>query len=156
MQRDNATLGTLLRHLIELLDGDVQASYDASSLNYRPRYTPVVRGIDHLGAASIRALANHAGLTYSAVSQTVAQMVRAGLVEQVAGRDGRERIVRAKPALTMMLPQLRTLWSATNQAAVELESALSFPLSSLLLETIRALEARPFRERIRDAEGASC
>jgi DNA-binding MarR family transcriptional regulator len=156
MTADTRSLGTILRHLIELLDGDVQAAYDAHSLNYRPRYTPVVRTIDRIGPASIREIADHAGMTHSAVSQTAAQMVKAGLAEMRAGIDGRERIVSATRTLQVMLPQLRTIWAATNEAAEQLESELSFPLSRLLAEATRALERKPFRDRIRDAANTSC
>lgn len=95
-------------------------------------------------------------MTHSAVSQTVAQMARAGLVEHRPGQDGRERIVHGTSALTAMLPHLRTLWAATNQAAAEFDRELPFPLSSLLLEATRTLQVKPFRERIRDAEAVSC
>ena len=156
MPSEIVSLGTILRHLIELLDGDVQAAYDAHSLNYRPRYTPVVRTIDSIGPGSIRAIADHAGMTHSAVSQTVAQMVKAGLAEIGPGDDGRERVVNAAPPLMAMLPQLRRIWAATNQAAAQLERELSSPLSGLLLEATRALEAKPFRERIQDAARTTC
>ena len=36
-------LGTQLRHLIELLDGDVAQTYANAGLDYRPRFTPVMR-----------------------------------------------------------------------------------------------------------------
>lgn len=151
MSMQDKSLGTLLRHLLDLLDGDVQATYEASSLNYRPRYTPVVRALEELGPSSVRAIADHIGMTHSAVSQTVAQMVRAGLVEQRSGQDARQRIVSPAPALTAMLPRLRTLWAATNRAAAEWEGQLSCPLSPLILEAIRTLESEPFRHRIRKA-----
>lgn len=156
MSNSNSTTGTVLRHLIELLDGDVQARYDDHGLTYRPRYTPIVRSLELLGPASIRAIAVHAGMTHSAVSQTVIQMARAGLVHHVSGRDGRERIIHATAKLDDMLPRLRSLWAATNQAATELDHELSFPLSSLVLEVIHALEKKPFRERIRDVEASLC
>jgi hypothetical protein len=36
-------LGTALRHLIDLLDGDDQAVYVEGSLHVRPRYTPLIK-----------------------------------------------------------------------------------------------------------------
>ena len=67
-------LGTLLRHMLELLDGDVQRAYDELGLDYRPRYTPVVAALLDLGPSSIQDIARAAGITHSAASQTVAQM----------------------------------------------------------------------------------
>lgn len=152
MDNRNPTLGTLLRHLLDLLDGDVQKSYDAAALPYRPRYTPVVKALSTLGDASVRAIAHHARMTHSAVSQTVAQMVQAGLVEQAPGRDGRERIVSAAPMLRDMLPTLTRLWASTNRAADGLDAELAYPLSRLASEAIAVLEARSFAERIAQAQ----
>ena len=149
-------LGTLLRHLIDLLDGAVQEVYDDAGLEYRPRYTPVVAALEAIGPSSIRAIADHAGMTHSAVSQTVAQMARAGLIELIAGRDARERVATPSATLTEMMPALRRLWNATARAARELDDELACPLSGAALEAIRVLETRPFGDRIRQVDFASC
>jgi hypothetical protein len=48
-------LGTLMRHVLELLDGDVARVYaDLGVPDYRPRYSPVVRALVALGPLSIR------------------------------------------------------------------------------------------------------
>lgn len=143
-----ATLGTLLRHLTETLDSAVERAYVASGLDHRPRHTPVVRALLALGPASIRAISLHAGITHSAVSQTVSQMEARGLVHLTVGEDTRERIVALTPASEACLPALNRQWTATNAAARELDEELSAPLSELLREAIAALERRPFDERI--------
>lgn len=149
--RRTATLGTLLRHLIEKLDGAVEQSYAASGLDYRPRYTPIVRALLELGPASIRAISRSAGVTHSAASQTVAQMLEKGLVRYEPGSDARERIVALTPTAEAMIPALRRHWDATNTAAARLDSELSMPLSDLLREAIEALDRAPFGERIQAA-----
>lgn len=151
--RPNATLGTLLRHLIEKLDGAVEESYTQSGLDYRPRYTPVVRALIESGPASIRAISRSAGITHSAVSQTVAQMMERGLVQFEAGGDARERIVALTPAAQAMIPKLQQHWHATNAAADALDTELSMPLSKLLHEAIEALDRRSFAQRIGSAAG---
>ena len=148
----NATLGTLLRHLIETLDGSVQAAYADLALNYRPRYTPVLRVLRELGSASIRTISQRAGITHSAVSQTVSQMSRDGLIEMQVGDDARERIVALSPAALAMLPTLETQWAITNAAAQTLDNELSMPLSQLLREAIDALERQPFKARMSQAK----
>lgn len=145
------TLGTLLRHLIEHLDGAVEATYRRAGLDYRPRYTPVVRALVALGPVSIRAIAQRAGVTHSAASQTVSQMVKEGLAELHPGTDGRERIVALTPRAQAMLPALEGHWRAVNAAADRLDRDLSAPLSGVLVEAIAALERRPFGTRIEDA-----
>ena len=142
------TLGTLLRHLIDVLDGAVEQTYARSGLDYRPRYTPVMRALIDLGPASIRAISLHAGITHSAVSQTVSQMTKQGLVSLQAGADAREQIVSPTPAAKAMVPLLKRQWAATNAAAQALDDELSAPLSTLLHEAIEALERCSFSERI--------
>jgi len=147
-----ATLGTLLRRLVEPLDGAVEEAYEKAGLQYLPRYTPVVRTLLRRGPSTIRAISEHGGLTHSAASQTVAQMTRQGLVKVRAGdADARERIVELTPAAMKMVPELQRCWRATAKAAKSLESDLSSPLAKVLQEAIHALEQRSFAERIRDA-----
>lgn len=143
-----SNLGTRLRHLIELLDGGVNASYAASAPGYRARYTPVVRALDALGHGSIRDIARHAGMTHSAVSQTVAQMHRAGLVRHVASKDARERAIEPTSELNALRDAVSRQWRATAQAADGLDAELSAPLTALVEEAIAALEAQSFADRI--------
>lgn len=154
MAPSSPTLGTLVRHLIELIDGDVEAAYAASGLTWRPRYTPVLRALMTIGPTSIKALAREIGISHSAVSQTVSQMTRDGLVALRPGADARERIVTLTPKTEAMIPALQRQWSATNAAAAQLDAELSAPLSEVLGEAIAALNQRPFRERITAAAEA--
>nr|WP_298720470.1 MarR family transcriptional regulator [uncultured Steroidobacter sp.] len=143
-----ATLGTLLRDLLEKLDGAVEQSYVEAGLAYRPRYTPVMRALMESGPTSIRNIALNAGITHSAASQTVAQMVEKGLVQLEPGNDARERIVALTPVAQAMIPKLEQHWRATNDAARKLDSELSMPLSDLLREAIAALDRASFTKRI--------
>ena len=145
-------LGTQLRHLIELLDGAVEASYVEAGLNYRPRYTPVMRALATTDALTIGEIAAQAGITQPAATQTVAVMVKEGLLVTSAGkRDGRQKMVRLSEAGREMLPRLQQCWEATAQAAASLDAQLPYPLSSTLANAIEALEAESFGERIRAA-----
>lgn len=140
-------LGTLLRNLIDRLDADVEQRYIDDGLDYRPRFTPVVRALDALGPASIAVLARHQGMRHSALSQTVAQMTRLGLVRQVPGKDGRERIVMPTRKLTKLLPRIRRHWHATHAAAADLDASLPHPLAATVQAALDALDERSFAER---------
>jgi DNA-binding MarR family transcriptional regulator len=96
----------------------------------------------------MRAISRSAGITHSAVSQTVGQMIERGLVKLEPGSDGRERIVALTPAAKAMIPKLQQHWQATNTAAERLDSELSMPLSNLLREAIAALDRTSFAERV--------
>ena len=147
MNSQGRTLGTLLRHLVELLDGSVEEGYGRAGLDYRARYTPIVRALMDSDGVSIKLLAHRAGLTHSAASQTVAQMVKADLVEVRSGLDAREHVVSLTSKAVEMLPTLLNLWRATNDAASELDAELPYPLSQLLEIAIAALERRSFADR---------
>ncbi|MGJ9420829.1 MarR family winged helix-turn-helix transcriptional regulator [Massilia sp. CMS3.1] len=145
-------LGTQLRHLIELLDGAVEQAYVEARLDYRPRYTPVMRVLAEQESATIGELAALGGLTQPAATQTVALMVRKGLLTiATSGEDGRQRMVGLSAGGKALLPRLRVCWQATKAAADSLDADLSFPLSTCLDQAIASLEKRPFGARIRDA-----
>jgi DNA-binding MarR family transcriptional regulator len=152
MHRSRAVgLGTLLRHLLDLLDGDVQRAYDELGLDYRPRYTPVVVALLDLGPSSIQDIAKAAHLTHSAASQTVAQMAEKGLVQVRAGRDLRRRVVHVGDKLERMLPALRRQWADAAAAAAALDAELPIGLADVAAAAIQALERDPFRTRMRMA-----
>jgi DNA-binding MarR family transcriptional regulator len=144
------TLGTLLRHLIELLDGAVEQSYRDAGLNYRARYTPVVRALLAGEPISIRTISERARITHSAASQTVALMASNGLVQVLAGKDARERVVALSPAARALLPTLERHWRATESAARQLEREIDAPVAAILMSAIEALDRRSFGERIGD------
>ena len=146
-------LGTRLRHLLETLDSGVAAVYPQLGLadGFRPRFTPVVRALAADGPVSIRELADTLGVTHSAASQTVAQMVRQDLVVTEAGTDARRRIVRLTAKAEALLPALEREWAATVTAVRAFEAELAYPLSRLVEEALAALDRTPLRERIAEA-----
>jgi DNA-binding MarR family transcriptional regulator len=142
-------LGTQLRHLIELLDGAVQQAYADAGLDYRPRFTPVMRALAQQQSATIGQLAELAGITQPAATLTVALMNKQGLVHIAAdGDDGRQRVVRLSAKGEQLLPQLQACWDATRQAADSLDADLELPLSLILEQAIAALGQRSFGARI--------
>ncbi|WP_433217714.1 MarR family winged helix-turn-helix transcriptional regulator [Microtetraspora malaysiensis] len=149
---ERAALGALLRHVLELLDGDVAKVYDELGLpDYRPRFSPYVRVLVIDGPASIRELAAKVGVTHSAASQTVAQLARSGLVVLEPGADARQRIVSLTPQAREILPVIEAEWAATAAAARGLDAELPMPLADLLAEAVRALRRMSFRDRIAES-----
>jgi DNA-binding MarR family transcriptional regulator len=144
-------LGTQMRHLIELLDGDVAQSYADAGLDYRPRYTPVMRVLAEEASASVGRIAQAAGLTQPAATQTIALMKKQGLITISQGTDGRERVIQLSAAGRRMLPQLQACWAATKAAADSLDADLPYPLSHCLADAVQALQTLSFAERIREA-----
>ena len=146
------TYGTQLRHLIELLDGAVGHAYEEAGLTYRPRYTPVMRSLMASEPATIGFIAQAAGITQPAATQTVALMIKDGLVTVEPGAsDARQKMIRLTPEGRDMLPALQRCWQATATAAASLEAELPYSLSDLLGAAIGALETQSMGERIRVA-----
>jgi DNA-binding MarR family transcriptional regulator len=147
-----AGLGTLMRHVLDLLEADVARVYaDLGVTGYRPRFGPVVRALVALGPLSIRDLAVATGVTHSAASQTAAQMTRAGLLTLERGTDARQRIARLTERARDLLPVIEAEWAATAAAAAELEAELPAALTDVLISAERAVVSRPMRTRIADA-----
>jgi DNA-binding MarR family transcriptional regulator len=150
---DPDAVGTLLRHVFELLDGEVAKVYQDQGLpEYRPRFSPMIRALLAEGPLPVRDLAEAVGVTHSAASQTAAHMARAGLVTHTADPDdARRRLVSLTPKAHALLPQITAEWDATLAAMAELDAELSMPLAHLLTEVAEAVRRRPFRERIEAA-----
>ena len=153
-RKSKRTLGTQLRYLLELLDGDVDSIYREEGLDYRSRYTPIMRVLAEHAGVAIRDLAATGGISHSAACQTVAKMRANGLVAVTAGSDSREQIVRLTKKGKQLLPRLMKRWAATNAAAAALDRDLPSSLSEVVEAAIQALERKPFRERIRTSERA--
>ncbi|MCW3844092.1 winged helix-turn-helix domain-containing protein [Micromonospora yasonensis] len=148
---DREALGTLLRHVLELLDADVAAVYaDLDLPDYRPRYSPLVRVLLADGPLAIRDLATRVGVTHSAASQTVAQMRRAGLVTLSPGADARQRIVALTDRAHALRPVIEAEWAATTTAMRQLDAELPVPLADELYAVLAALRRRRLRDRIAD------
>jgi DNA-binding MarR family transcriptional regulator len=141
-------IGSLLNALLDRLDADIQAIYRTDGLNYRPRYTPVMRVLDKHGPSSIRQISRLAPLTHSAASQTVAQMVRAGLVLSRRGADGRERVVELTSEGKSLMPRLKTHWAATSRAVRQIGEEIGAPLEEMLGRALEALSRRSLQERV--------
>ncbi|WP_211266970.1 MarR family winged helix-turn-helix transcriptional regulator [Nonomuraea candida] len=144
-------LGTLMRHVHELMDGAVAEVYAEHGLpDYRPRYSPVVRALVARGPLAIRDLAGAIGVTHSAASQTVVQMRRDGFVSLEKGSDARHRIVHLTDRARAALPLIEAEWAASERALRELDAELPVPLEQVMTATLEALERRSFRARMGD------
>lgn len=147
------TLGTQLRHLIELLDGAVTRSYEQIGLNYRPRYTPIMRILIDQKSCTIGDIAGLAKLTQPAATQTIALMLKDGIVRADSGaKDGRKKVISLTEHGLAMVPVLQQCWSATAQAAQSIEDELPHSFTHTLELAIQALETKSFDARIKEAQ----
>jgi DNA-binding MarR family transcriptional regulator len=131
--------------------GIITAIADLGLVDYRPRFSGIVRVLAYGGPCSINDLAEATGVTHSAASQTVGEMRARDLVTIERGADERRRIVSLSDEARLLLPAIEAEWAATTAALEELDAELSVPLASTASELNGALARRSFRQRIADA-----
>jgi DNA-binding MarR family transcriptional regulator len=141
-------LGTTVRRLLEALDGDVKAQYDAMGVEFRPRYYPVARLLLASEGLPLRAISAQSGVSHSATSQTVSEMRMAGLVVTAPGADGRERIVKLSASGQAVCQKLQPLWQAVGRAAEKLDLELPVPIGVFLGQVLDRLNEESFYTRI--------
>jgi DNA-binding MarR family transcriptional regulator len=137
----------LLRRLDEEI---VQVYVDAGIPDFRSRFTmPLVR-LSRLGPMSIKALAAECGVTHSAMSQSVTEMRKAGLVASVPDpADGRAKLIELTEKAHAIVALGEAEWAATEAVLEELESETPYPMSRVVRDLEAALERRGFTERLR-------
>ena len=145
-----AGFGAALRRLIDQLDGALEAAYVADGLDFRPRYTPILRAILANGPLTLRGLADQLGVSHSAVSQTIAQMAARQLVTVTKGRDARERIVDLSDATLALMPRLERHWATARAATEALDTAVGGMLVDAVERANAALAERPFKHWLDD------
>ena len=64
MMTSQRTHGVLLRRLIEHLDAAVEQAYADAGLDYRPRFTPIVRVLLAEGPSSLRVVSAAIGVRH--------------------------------------------------------------------------------------------
>ena len=143
-------LGTQLRHLLARLDGDVQAIYNDLGAEFRPRFFPVVQQLLSCESMSVSAIAQEAGVSQPAMTQTLSEMAKLGLVTTNAGVDARQRHVRLTDKARAAGDRLQPVWQGIERAAAELDSELPASLSDVIGAALSALDRKPFRRRIEE------
>ena len=149
--KENPSLGELLRYVGELVELGAEEHYRAMSLNYRPRYTPVLRALND-GAETVTEITTRSRLTQGAISQTIGLMETEGLILREALDDGRKSRIRLTPSGRKLIKKLEQHWTATFAAIEALEVEIGHPLRQLLTEAAKALEHQGFAARLSAAK----
>ena len=151
--KDNPGLGELLRYVGELVDEGAEAHYRSMSLNYRARYTPVLRAL-RAGVQTVTDITARTHLTQGAISQTVALLEADGLISRHSLEDGRKSRIQLTDAGRALVGKLEQHWVATFAAIANLEAEIGYPLRDVLEHAARALEQNGFSARLTAAKAA--
>jgi DNA-binding MarR family transcriptional regulator len=135
-----------VRLLLARMDDDIARLYAGTDI--KPTYVMELLRLHFRGPMTIGELAESVHRTHSALSQKVAAMKEAGLVEVTPGTDARSKKVALTPAATAMAGRLAAEWRATEAVLVELEAELPYPLSRVVADIEAALTRRSFHDRI--------
>lgn len=119
------------------------AYYQAFGLDYRARYTLVMRALS-VGAETVTEIVARSHLTQGAISRSVTLMAKDGLIEHHTLGDGRKNGIHLTPKGRNLLARLKPHWNVIFRAIETLEGETGFPLHRGLEETARALEAKGF------------
>ncbi len=151
--KDRPGLGELLRYVGELVDQGAAERYRAMEIDYRPRYTPVLRALS-AGAVTVTDITTASRLTQGAISQTVSLMLKDDLVVRHDLEDGRKSGLKLTRRGLELLKRLEPHWETTFRAIGALETEIGFPLLDMLGSLATALERQGFADRLADAERA--
>jgi DNA-binding MarR family transcriptional regulator len=149
--RSNPGLGELLRYVGELVEHGAEEHYRAMRLDYRARYTPVLRAL-HAGACTVTDITARTHLTQGAISQTVALLEDDGLIARHAVDDARKSGIRLTAAGRALVARLERHWTATFAAIAALEDEIGHPLRRALEAAAAALEREGFAARVTAAK----
>jgi len=148
-----------LRRLMQHVDDEIARVYDAmpEAEGVRPTWVHELLLLDARGPMTIRALADAVERTHSALSQKVAAMTKAGLVETRGGRDGRTRQVHLTERARALVGRMRAEWRATEETLAEIEAEAPYALSQAVRDLEAVLARKGFYERLSErlAKGES-
>lgn len=135
-----------VRLLLAAMDNDIARLYAGTEI--KPSYVMELLRLHFAGPMTIRELAEAVSRTHSALSQKVAAMKAAGLVELTPGPDARSKRVALTPAAEALAGKLAAEWRATESVLVDLEAELPYPLSRVIADIEEALARNSFHDRI--------
>lgn len=146
-QKITSGLGELLRYVSELVEHGAEEHYKIMGINYRARYTPVLRAIQ-AGATTVTQITSLTHVTQGAISQAVGQMEKDGLLYRTQMQDGRKSILHLTSQGELLLERLTYHWEVTFTTIDELELELGYPVRLILTDMAMALERKSFAERL--------
>jgi DNA-binding MarR family transcriptional regulator len=134
------------------MDDGIAAVYDRLGIEgVRPRFSMALMFLDDGGGSggmSIRELADRCGVTHSAMSQSVAAMRDAELVESEPGTDARSRVITLTARGHEVAAVFWREWYATESAVREVAEEAGVDLEQVAAGMDAALDRESFTDRV--------
>lgn len=133
------------------MEDDIARIYQEAGMeDFKSSWVMELLRLQARGPMTITELAASVQRTHSALSQKVAAMRAAGLVQTAQGADARSKTVALTPKAQRIASRLAAEWRATEAAIARLEEEIPYPLSQAVADIETALARRSFHDRIRD------
>ena len=139
-----AAIGARLRRLSDRIDREAEQVYRDLGVTFEQRWFGLLNILALSGPLSVGEIAQALGVTHAAVSQTRAALEARELVAADADpADARRRALKLTAAGQQLVDDLRPVWDALNEVAVELNRA-----AGDAVETLARLEAALNRQSL--------
>ena len=138
-----------LRLLQDAMDADIARLYTEAGIEgLKTSFVMELIRLHVHGPMTITELAESVQRTHSAISQKVAAMRTAGLVQTTVGPDARSKRVTLTAKATGIVDRLMAEWRATEAAVAELDAEIPYPLTQVVTDIEEALRRKSFHDRI--------
>ncbi|WP_208729886.1 MarR family winged helix-turn-helix transcriptional regulator [Corallococcus exercitus] len=150
-KQGTGALGSRLRRVVERMDRDVHAIYQAAGVRFEPRWYAVFTALRNDGPLTVGELAERLGVTHAAVSQVRTALERERLITGEADpEDGRRQRLKLTAHGHKTAAKLAPLWDAIQTAATALLEEGAPQLLAELTGLEHALDRRGLRARVGD------
>ncbi|MFC3050332.1 bifunctional helix-turn-helix transcriptional regulator/GNAT family N-acetyltransferase [Kordiimonas pumila] len=143
-------IGTRMRRFMDMLATGVDKIYKGTGVAFKARYFYVFYALVKQGNMPISSIAALAGFSHSAVSQTVKQMVKDGLITTSATHDGRQKLVGLTEKGEHVYTTIAPIWQAIEDAMKDLIAASGTDFLGCLTKLEAGLQEVSFHDRVRE------
>jgi len=144
------SLGSRLRLIREQLYGDVDRYYGEQKGPVKTRVYPVFHLLSTQGPQPIKLLAERAGFSHSAMSQTIKALSESNHVKQSLGADARERIIELTKDGEALLKALQPHWKTIEAVKERIFAECTTHFMQALEQFESALENKSLYQRLQD------
>ncbi|GAB3319677.1 GNAT family N-acetyltransferase [Larkinella ripae] len=115
--------GSRLRRLSDLISKQASAVYQASGIDFDPKWFTLFYLLSRKSPLSVTEIAEELGFSHPAIIQLARELEQAGLIESAkSGKDSRKRLLSLSGKGRSLLPELEKIWQAINELNTKLIS----------------------------------
>lgn len=149
-QMQGAALGARLRRLSAAIDADAARIYAAAGITFEQRWFGVINQLAQNGPMTVSDLALALGISHPSISEARQSLEKKGFVTANPDpADGRRRVLSLSASGEAFVTQLRPMWDAFDDVALQLDAEAG-EVSQALLRLEQALARKSLHARLVD------